>query len=502
MFGSITGKPATGSIFGSTTSAPASSGLLGAAPASQAPSSGLFGSSTSQATATTSAPQGGGIFGSTQPATGSLFGSTTTATSSQPQTTGLFGSTLPASGSLLGSTPTTTAASSQPQTTGIFGSTLPASGSLFGSTTTATSSQPQTSGLFGTTQPATGGLFGSTPATTTSATTTTSQPQTTGLFSIPGSQAATTQPTTQTGLLGATPAATISGVSSGSVFGASIFGTSTNQTKTSEPQQSTLGSSLLGGSLSLGKSTNQQQSIPGVLIDASNIRGTTRYNDLKEELQKQIMDVDTMIQNQIQLQHECDAIMPAHDSQLARIPADVEFCQRKLTGVDGAVDEDIQSISAVQKLIKADVEAAKLSFAAIDILRLPPQYHTHGAWSVRLASNQGDGGTEDIVGFFSQVAEGLGAKLTMYQKQLTEIEQHLRGVEFNSAQQINTLIAKKNGSAVSEESSYEQLAGVLQDFEAGLLNVAGKVGETRKMITALQLNQFGPAHGNLWRGNR
>lgn len=229
--------------------------------------------------------------------------------------------------------------------------------------------------------------------------------------------------------------------------------------------------------------------MPGVLIDVSNIRGTTRFNDLQEDLRKQIMEIDTMIQSQIQLKNDCDAIMPAHDSQLSQIPIDVEFCQRKLIGVDNAADSDIHAISAVQKLIKSDAKAAKLSFAAIDILRLPPQYHMSGVWPPK-TNSRSNGEAGDIVEFFSQTADEMSTKLAMYHKHISEIEQHLRGVEANSAHQLSLLVAKKNGNSSIEESSFDQLAGVLRDFETGLLNVAGKVGATRKGVTALQLNQL------------
>ncbi|RKF83865.1 Nucleoporin NUP49 [Golovinomyces cichoracearum] len=389
------------------------------------------------------------------------------------------------------------AAATTTSTGGLFGqpaaaTTTTSTGSLFSQPATAT---PTTGNLFGqpaaaTTTTSTGGLFGQPTAATT----------TTSTGSLFGQPAAATN--TSTGNLFGQPAST----GNGSVFGQTnqtqnIFGNIGGQNKQTQSQQADTNAGLFGknstGGLSLGQnSTQQQQTIPGVLIDTSNIRGTTRFNDLKEELQKQLMEIDTMIQAQIQLKNDCDAIMPAHESQLTQIPIDVEFCQRKLVGVDNAADSDIHAISAVQKLIKNDAEAAKLSFAAIDILKLPPQYHLAGVWSPKNNNRGGSGETEGIVGLFSQTADELSAKLATYQKHISEIEQHLRGVEANSAHQINNLAAKKNGNTFTEESSFDQLAGVLRDFETGLLNIAGKVGETRKGVTALQLNQFFPASSN------
>lgn len=401
------------------------------------------------------------MFGSTisQPAnTGGLFGAAT-ATTTAPQNGGLFGSN---------------SSTQVPTQVGGFGSSKSLPGNVFGQSVSV-SSQAQSSGPnpTATLNPPTTASFGSVaPALTT------------GSFTTPGQQSTAT---------------------SGGLFGQAnqnqgTFGTFGSQNNPLQPQQPTTSTGLFGNSSINGSSKNQSlnqqsQTIPGVLIDASNVRGTTRYNDLKDELQKQLLEVDTMIEAQIQLKNQCDAIMPAHEVQLSQIPDDVEFCRRKRIGVDNTADADIHAISEVQKLIKRDAEAAKLSFAAIDMLRLPPQYHIPGVLSQK-TNKSDDSGYENIVEFFSQTADELSAKLTIFKKYLGEIEQHLRGVEVNSAHQINVLVAKKKGNLPAEESSFDQLACVLRDFETGLLTVAGKVGETRKGVTTLQLNQFRPTINN------
>lgn len=262
-------------------------------------------------------------------------------------------------------------------------------------------------------------------------------------------------------------------------------------------QGSALFGAPLGGGLSLGQSTNQQaQSVPGVRIDASQIRGTTRFNDLHDELQKQITLFDNVIQGQIRLKADCDAIMPAHANQLAQVPHDVEFCRRKHIGVENAQDSDAQAISIVGKLIKVDAEHAKLSFKAIDNLKLPPQYHNQGVWAQNPSANSNggpeneDSDAQDIVGFFVKTADELAHTLNTCQKHLVEIEQHLRSVEANSAQQINALVAKRNGTSTGQEDPRDELFGVLRDFEDGLLIVAGKIGGSREGVRTLQLGQF------------
>lgn len=252
----------------------------------------------------------------------------------------------------------------------------------------------------------------------------------------------------------------------------------------------------------MGQTTNQPpQTVPGVRIDTANIRSTTRFNDLHEDLQREIINIDKIIQAQIQLKHDCDAIMPSHHGQLSNIPHDVDFCQRKIAGVEDSIETDAESISHIRNLVKTDAENAKLSFRAVDNLKLPPQYHTSGIWSAKSANtdarSQGSSeeGTQDLVGFFSAAADELAATLSRYQNNITEIEQHLRGVEANSAQQINALIARRNGGYGAQENPAQELAGALSEFEQSILGVAVEVGAAREGVQSLQLGLVSSGNG-------
>lgn len=256
-----------------------------------------------------------------------------------------------------------------------------------------------------------------------------------------------------------------------------------------------LSGTTLGGGLSFGQSNNQPQTVPGVRIDLTNVRGTTRFNDLLEELQKDISKYDDIIQGQIRLKNDCDAIMNSHGSQLSQVPHDVEFCRRKLIGVESAADSDVQAISLAQKLVKSDAEHAKLSFKAIDNLKLPAQYHnSNNVWSspsnVNGSQTNGDGEAQDIVGFFSSTADEIASTLTSYQKHMIEIEQHLRNVEASSVAQQSEVLARKNGAMLGRDDPMEQLTGALMEFETGLLGVASRVGAAREGLQSLQLGQF------------
>jgi nucleoporin p58/p45 len=250
----------------------------------------------------------------------------------------------------------------------------------------------------------------------------------------------------------------------------------------------------LGGSLS---GNQQQQTVSGVrIIDTASIRGTTRFNDLHDDIQAQIMNIDNVIQAQIKLKNDCDAIMPSHDVQLSNIPNDVDYCNRKLKGLEDVIETDAEFIAVLRDLIKSDAENAKLSFRAIDNLKLPPQYHNSGTWPAKSSSSNNQtqspatGDAQDIVGFFSSTVDELSSKLEKYQKNVTEIEQHLRGVEASTAQHINALVSRRNGSSGGLNDELQELAESLQDFERSILHVAGKVGGTREGVQSLQLGGF------------
>ncbi|PQE26308.1 nucleoporin nup49 nsp49 protein [Rutstroemia sp. NJR-2017a BBW] len=506
------------SIFGSSTTSASTGGMFGNTQASKP----LFG-----AIATTSAPQSGGLFGATTtsaPAAGGLFGTTTTATTA-PQTGGLFGATAatsaPQSGGLFGST----AATSAPQSGGLFGATQAQSGGLFGNTNTNTSQPASTGGgLFGATtatpaQPQTGGLFGSTATNNTQ-----QQGQPGGLFGGLGQNTnnQTAGASTNTGGLFGNSTATSQPAQNGGLFGGlnqnqnkaatpSLFGATQNQqNQAQQPQQSNnlfggglnqtqgsnmLGGSRLGGGLNLGSQSQQAQVVPGVRIDVSQMRGTTRFNDLHEDLQKQIMHYDNVIQAQITMKNDCEAIMPKHAELLSHVPNDVEFCRRKLIGMEDAMETDAAKIAQVRELIKEDVEHAKLSFRAIDNLKLPAQYHTPGIWASKSTSNpngtqSSESDAPDLVSFFSSTADELEVTLQKYQRNFTEIEAHLRSLEASTAQQTQAIIAKRNGRSTAQENPTAELAAALFEFEQSIMGVAGRIGSAREGVQALQLGTF------------
>lgn len=260
-----------------------------------------------------------------------------------------------------------------------------------------------------------------------------------------------------------------------------------------QPQQS----SMFGAAQNRAPGApTQQQTVPGVRIDLSNVRGTTRFEDLHDDLKNEIQKIDNMILTQISFHEQCQAFMNPHEAQLNQIPHDVEFCRRKLIGMENGQDSDVQSIAIAAQQVRQDADHASLSFRAIDNLKLPAQYHNSGMWQSNESRDKNNEEPQDIVGFFSMTADDLNNTLSKYQRHINEIEQHLKGVEVASAQQINALVARKHGSSRAQTNPVEDLTAVLRDFEGSLFGVADRVGGARVALREAQSEAFGELQGS------
>lgn len=241
------------------------------------------------------------------------------------------------------------------------------------------------------------------------------------------------------------------------------------------------------------------QAVPGVRIDLSNLRNTTRFNDLQEDLQKTIADIDQFIQNCISQKEQVDAFIPQHGEQLSNIPGDVRFVSRKYTAVDSALGADLQAIKQMRDQVKTDAEEAKLSFNAVNNLLLPSQYHLEPAYlgsSTRQSESgagdkNGDGSqttSTDLVSYFSKATDEMDEQIKKLQKTVKEIETHLGGVEQNINEHASRL-QSNNGplGGGGQDDRVMELYAVLRDFEESIVQVATVVGGAREGVTELQM---------------
>ncbi|KAL8689547.1 MAG: hypothetical protein Q9218_004808 [Villophora microphyllina] len=428
------------------------------------------------------------MFGRSQSGPGGLSINTNQANSlSAPST-----SQPPASGSLFGSL------QKDKSSTNLFGSSLSISQpqqstSLFGSA--------NTQAALGSTSDTGGGLFGATNMGQQQS----SQPATTNSFGNTGTQSQNQQGGGLFGSLG--PNQNQQKPQTSSLFGElnkpkenqSLWGSST-QAQNSNQQQSQQPSML---ATSIGQYTQQQKTVPGVRVNVSELRPTTRFTDLHEQLQSVIENIDVFIQQQMKFQQECAALNPSIDEQCSQIPGDVEICTKALDTMQHALENDAGAISQAKTLTKGDVANAKLSFTALENMAVPQHYQATNVWALPLASRDAgpslladeeskDGeGSASLVSFFLTQAGVMSESLDNYNKNIIEVEAYLKGIEVNAIQQIQRLSFTQNhhSQRKSAEDQIRELAAVFKEFENGIINVAGKVGGVREIVQEVVLDQ-------------
>ncbi|KAF1846757.1 uncharacterized protein K460DRAFT_356389 [Cucurbitaria berberidis CBS 394.84] len=395
---------------------------------------GLFGNNASQGQQTTTQPQSsGGLFGSTQqpqqPQSGSLFGAQAQPT--QPQSGGLFG------GALGGNTQNQ--AQNTTQSGGLLGGQ--AKPSLFGSSTQQTTTTPS---LFGNANPqqsqATPSLFGSMQ-----------QPQ--------------PQPQQQN----------------------TLFGGMNTQNRPAALGGSTLGASQLGASAQ------------PVQMTLDSIRGTTRFNDLHPELQTLIQQFDEGIQRKISYCNQIRETLPSTEKDIATIAPDVAYIGSFLSTVEAGLDNDSANIARLKGLVKKDAEDATLSFRAIENQRLPAQFHYRNSANLTASSAKTPATTAldeddptkpvDLMGYFNRRTDELGSTLDVYQRQIREIEAHLRTMEAGTLEKAQQLTGSRSGP----RDQRRELVEALKAIEGAILDSAKKVGQVRDEVTKQTLGNVGAA---------
>lgn len=254
----------------------------------------------------------------------------------------------------------------------------------------------------------------------------------------------------------------------------------------------------------------QQQTVPGVRIDLSNVRGNTRFSDLHEDLQKEIQAIDDFIQKQISFKETIDESMFKNDENIRTLAPDVNLLAGKADTVELALDNDAQAIKGVRELVQQDAEDAKLSFRAIENLKLPPQFHYQNGWrqsmSAAHAADDDAPTPPDLVGYFSNRSDALDAQLRRCTEQVAEIEAHLQTIEASTMAETEALMMRRGGAGQSGDSGVQgkvrELARTMKLFEEAIMKVATRVGGTREEVVELVVgNGLGGANGGNGNGS-
>ncbi|RKL24503.1 hypothetical protein BFJ68_g506 [Fusarium oxysporum] len=405
-----------------------------------------------------------------------------------------------AAGSLFGSsttsTPTanTTTAPGATGTMSLFGNAAqkPATGNLFGQSTTATTTTPAAGGgLFGAagatntqqTQGTGTGLFGNTATNNTQQQGNTAQPTTTGtsLFGQ-STQNQTQQPQqTGTGLFGQSTA-TNTQSNTGGLFGQSQAKPATGTTLfgQTQPQQNN----------TLGQSTNQ---VSAVQINYDSIRPRTRFDDLAKPVQDEIALLDLGIQRVIKMRDEIGEFMPQHEKDIEQLGLDVKFVESKFRTVQVALNNDIQTVKALQDQTRKNAADARLCFRGADNLKLPTHYHQTGLFASQAPAADSGGAdaasthadAQDLITYFNRICDDIEKYKARLDEYRGDIERDMPGVENGLYEQIRALRDRSAGSVVVQDQLNEVLLA-LRDTGSAIVAQAGQIADTRERLSRLQ----------------
>ncbi|KAH7173508.1 uncharacterized protein B0J16DRAFT_350293 [Fusarium flagelliforme] len=382
------------------------------------------------------------LFGGGAQKTGTgLFGQSTTGTTPAASTGGgLFGN---AGATNTQQTPSTGTG------TGLFGNTA------------ANNSQPQ-----GNTQQSTGGLFGQ----STQQNQTQQQPQQTGTGLFGQSTATNTQANTGTGLFGqsqAQPAAA----------GTGLFGQA-------QPQQQQQQNNTLG------QPTNQ---VSAVQINYDNIRPRTRFDDLAKPVQDEIALLDKGIQRVIKMRDEIGEFMPQHEKDIEQLGLDVKFVESKFRTVQVALNNDIQTVKALQDQTRKNAADARLCFRGADNLKLPTHYHQTGLFASQAPAADTNGAdaasthadAQDLITYFNRICDDIEKYKARLDEYRADIERDMPGVENGLYEQIRAMRDRSAGSVVVQDQLNEVLLA-LRDTGSAIVAQAGQIADTRERLSRLQ----------------
>lgn len=247
----------------------------------------------------------------------------------------------------------------------------------------------------------------------------------------------------------------------------------------------------------MGQPNSQQNTVPGTRIDVSNLRPTTRFSDLHDDLKKQIEAIDSFIRLQEAFSAQCEALLPNHAENVDSIAPDVQLISGKIDAVELALENDGSVIDSAKALITRDASDLRRCARVIENLAGPSPYHYGPSVNVTTrprtaAALAGDDAYDvDLVGYFMRQADIMQASFDTYTSHMTEIENHLRVIEIGTVQQAQQLASQRTGSrAVNPQDTVRELAETLRAFEHGILGAAGLVGACREGVNELVLGRI------------
>ena len=244
---------------------------------------------------------------------------------------------------------------------------------------------------------------------------------------------------------------------------------------------------------------NQSTAQRGVQINSLDAaKGHTRFHELHPDLQAMIQSIDDKFQGQMSNAGRIREILPGQGDKVASIEPDVNYVEQFLSTVELGLDNDSANIAQLKELVKKDADDASLSFRAITNHALPQQFHYRNAnltasttksKTSAAAADSDDDPTKpvDLVSYFSKRSDELSTTLDVYQRQIREIEAHLRTMEAGTLEKAHQLAGSRSGV----RDQRRELVDALKAMEGAILECAKKVGQTRDVVTQRTLGSVG-----------
>ncbi|KAH6989341.1 hypothetical protein BKA56DRAFT_253022 [Ilyonectria sp. MPI-CAGE-AT-0026] len=240
----------------------------------------------------------------------------------------------------------------------------------------------------------------------------------------------------------------------------------------------------------MGQSTNQ---VSAVQINYDNIRPRTRFDDLAKPVQDEIALLDKGIMRVIKMKDEIGEFMPQHERDIDQLGRDVKFVESKFRTVQVALNNDIQTVKALQDLTKKNAADARLCFRGADNLKLPTHYHQTGLFasttaaadssSANAASTHAD--AQDLITYFNRICDDIEKYKRRLDEYRGEIERDMPGVENGLYEQIRSVRDRSAGNAIVQDQLGEVLAALRETGNA-IVAQAGQIADTRERLSRLQ----------------
>lgn len=240
-----------------------------------------------------------------------------------------------------------------------------------------------------------------------------------------------------------------------------------------------------------GQQQQAQQAAPGVRVDLSQVKGSTKFDDLTKEGQTLITTIEAAIQKVSKWKDEIAGYTPVHEQEIKQLAVDVAYLQNKYELVKRAVLEgDVAAVQELRSLSNKNIDDAQTVGRAVENLKLPAHYHLPGLWTASGANTSfgADPNETDLIGFFNRQCAQLSERDDKLRSYLAEIQQHMPNVEGGLYQKLTAL----QNHMGSSNSAFEEMKATLVDMRNAIIRQAVEVGKTREALTKLQMAFLNP----------